>query len=157
MKYKKRIFISCSLIIAILLFLYFRPVEIDKEYDSIIYSTDDGFEHSTKIKLTGELYRNPFGNSTMSGDLTVDGDLNYKVKLKYDKSSDNYFYTMIDWDDMKNHRTLGTIYTSSNLDKVWISLKAIDERYQIKESYVSGPANSLEEGNALAKELMSPK
>lgn len=152
MKKGKLIAFACIIAASLVLYLYFKPVNVHKVYDSVIYSFDSDIEYRTSIELDGQLYRDLFGKDKINGNLIVDKDRIYKVQLKYDGSV--YFYHLVSWDDSKALKTLGTIQASKNLDKFWIKLNDIDKRYQLEDSYVFGPAHTKEEAEALVKQLM---
>ncbi len=153
MKKWKLITLTCVIAASVLLYWYFKPVDVHKEYDSVIYASDTDIEHSTTIKLDGQLHRNLFGKDMINANLIVDNDLVYNVQLKYNGSV--YFYHMISWDDSKAIQTTGTIHASKNLDKVWLKLNDIDKRYNFEDSYVFGPADTKEEAEALVKQLIN--
>jgi len=150
---KRTIFVGIAILIVVFsTYLYLRGVEIEKEYNAVIYSFDTDFEQETKIKITGKHYKKPFGNDTIIGELTVDNNLHYDFNLKY--IGTKYFYLITDTNEYAQFRSVGTITASKNLDKVWVMLNDLNERYDIEHGYVFGPADSKERANELIKELM---
>lgn len=141
------------LIVASLGYAWFRPQHVEREYPSVIYSNNEVVKHSA-IGLKGEVWRGVPGRSEFTGELTLDGDLHYDVKLK---DSGGYYLgilTVLDAD--RSRRSVGSIIASQKLDKFWIMLTHLDERYGLAagEGYISGPANTLEEAIQTGKDIM---
>ncbi|MCI3919452.1 hypothetical protein MO973_04305 [Paenibacillus sp. TRM 82003] len=136
-----------AVVVGVSLTLYLKPVKIDKTIESLIYSFDDGFEQPTAIQLEGELFRDPFGGNVVLGEITVDKDIRFPVRLKDDGAY--YFYLVSEIKDGLTH-TVGAVHASRDLKHVWIKLDVIDERYGV-DGYVFGPAQSMEEANELIK------
>lgn len=143
--------ITIIIVIIISYLYYIRAVEIDKQYNSVIYSFENEFEKETIISIKGKLYRKPFSKDSIVGKLTVDNDLSYDFILKGD--GHKYFFLMTEYTDEALLRSIGTITVSKNLDKVWLMLKEVNSRYDI-DGYVFGPADDKEEANELIKEMM---
>jgi hypothetical protein len=139
------------IIIALLTYsLYPKKFEVEREYKSIFYSFDTDFEQETIIKMSGDWYKKPFGKDTIIGTLTVDKDHTYPFKLEYD--GQKYFF-LITENEQSKLKSIGTITVSRNLDKVWLMLKDINEKYGI-DGYVFGPADNKEEANESIRQMM---
>lgn len=137
--------------IVILCYFYFKAVEVNKEYDAIIYSYDTDFEQKIKVQLSGQLYKGLFGKHELKGTLLVDEDLVYDFRLRSD--GHHYFYHIVETMEDATLRTIGTITASQSLDHIWLMLNDINERYDI-DGYVFGPAESKEEANKLIKSML---
>lgn len=136
---------------ATFLFYFYLPDPLEKEYSSIIYSPDSGFERKTTVQLSGTKYQSLFGRDYFTGRLTVDNDLNYEIRLEW--SERYYFGTIADFDAAGLLHTSGSVMSSDRFEKVWIQLNDINQRYNLT-GYVSGPADNLMEGNEVAKQIL---
>lgn len=153
---KKKIWILLSIAIlstVYLLYVLLQSKQIEQEYRSIIYSNDTGFERMTLIKLKGNLYIELFGKDKFVGEITVDNDLIYEIKLN--ENGNQYFGVITTLDKMANVHTRGTVITSKKFDEVWVNLNDINQRYQLEVGYISGPAKNLEEANQIAREVIA--
>ncbi|WP_410513820.1 hypothetical protein PaeBR_05145 [Paenibacillus sp. BR2-3] len=82
MKYWKLGILGFLLIsITICVFLYLKPVDINREYSSVAYSFDNDFEKKTTIILRGELYRRLFDKPTVIGNARTLGTINASYNL----------------------------------------------------------------------------
>ncbi|RUS47938.1 hypothetical protein [Cohnella sp. AR92] len=148
---KRKLLIILGLLvvaIGLVTFAYLKPKPINKEFASVIYSFEEGFEQKTSITLKGKLHRDPFGGDLILGEITVDKDLKYHIKLRDNRT--HFFYPLMETNGA-NLRTIGTVYVSRDIKDIWLKLDAIDERYRI-DGYVFGPASTREEANKLIKE-----
>jgi len=139
--------------VGIALFLYLRPVAIDYTTRGIVYSFEDDFEKETTIVLTGTLHKDPFQGNVLLGDVVVDGDIAYPVRLK--DSGTHYFHAIAVETSDSFLRTIGTVYASNDLKQLWLKLDAIDARYGI-DGYSFGPAENKEEANELVSRMLQP-
>lgn len=128
-----------------LLFVWLQPQPFEREYSSIIYSTEHSFEKSTVIKLKGNKYRKLLGPDTFVGELTADHDLKYKIKLAGGKTP--YCGLITARDATEATRSIGIVTVSLNFDKIWMELDDINRRYKLQEGdgYISSPAKNREE------------
>ena len=141
------------LIVALLGYVWLRPQHVEREYRSVIYSNNEMVKHSV-IGLKGDIWRGVPGSGEFVGELTLDGDLQYEVKLKDSGSYYMGILTVLDADRSK--RSIGSVIASGKLDKFWIMLTGMDERYGLArgEGYISGPANTLEEAMQTGKDIL---
>ncbi|WP_336100490.1 hypothetical protein [Paenibacillus phytohabitans] len=141
------------LIVASLGYVWFRPQHVERVYPSVIYSNNEVVKHSA-IGLRGEVWRGVPGSSEFTGELTLDGGLHYDVKLKDGGGYYLGILTVLDAD--RSRRSIGSVIASQKLDKFWIMLTHLDERYGLAagEGYISGPANTLEEAIQTGKDIM---
>ncbi|AIQ56609.1 hypothetical protein [Paenibacillus borealis] len=132
---------------------WFRPQHVEREYSSVIYSNNEVVKHST-IGLKGDVWRGVPGSSEFTGELTLDGALHYDVKLK--DSGGYYMGILTVLDAYRSRHSIGSIIASQKLDKFWIMLTDLDERYGLAggEGYISGPANTLEEALQTGKDIL---
>jgi len=152
----KKLWILLSIVLLGLValgYVWLKPNPLEREYNSVVYSYDTGVVGSIPIKLKGERYRSLLGKKSFVGELTADNDLNYKIVLK--ENDQQYFGTIVTFDAMNAIHTLGTVMASKKLDKVWLKLEAINQKYQLQDGYISGPTNSLEEAEQIAREVLS--
>lgn len=153
---KKKVWILVTMVIlgiVALTYIRLKPDPLDREFSSVVYSNDTGFTSTTIIKLKGELYKGLLGANRFIGEMTVDNDLKYDVTLKEDDQQ--YWGIITTFDENKSNRTIGSIVFSRKLDKVWIKLDDINQRYQLQDGYISGPANNLEDAQQIAREVMT--
>lgn len=148
MRSKKFIIPGFITVLGVLIFLYSRPVIINKQFEAVIYSFEDDFEQQDVITLEGELHRDPFAGDVLLGEITVGKDIKYKIKLK--DNGAYYFYPIVEISGGYTN-TIGTVYASKDLENIWIKLKVVDERLGIVDGYIFGPAQSKEEANELIK------
>ncbi|MCK8489978.1 hypothetical protein M0651_22660 [Paenibacillus sp. MBLB2552] len=155
MKKKVIITISCFIIfVAIyLIYDYHRPQHIEVKLKGTIYSIESKFEKQTSISIIGEHYRVLFGKDILLGKMIVDDDLVYHIKLRRE---DNKYFELLTKIDDEDHviKSIGSIMTSIEFDKVWLQLDDINEKYNLIEGYVSGPAKNMEEGNGIATSII---
>lgn len=153
MNKKAIVLINCGIIILTALYItyYFhRPITIIMDYDSIIYDND--FERSTTVQLDGVIYKELFREYYFSGEITVDHDLKYKIRLQ---ESGSIFTGVINtWGNDRTQRSIGVVITSKSMDKVWTSLKEINERYNREISYIVGPAKNKDEAKEILNQLI---
>ncbi len=153
---KKKMWILVSIMtlgVIALFYMLLKPDPIDRKFNSIVYSSDTGFSTTTTIKLKGDLYNRLLGENQFIGELTADDDLKYKITLH---ENDRQYLGMITaFDSEKSIRTIGSVTLSRNFDKVWIKLEEMNQRYQLQDGYISGPANNLEEAQQIAREVMT--
>lgn len=153
---KKKVWILVTIVIlgiVALTYIRLKPDLLDREFSSVVYSNDTGFTTTTTIKLKGELYKGLIGANRFIGEMTADNDLKYEVTLK--ETDQQYLGLITTFDENKSLRTIGSIVFSRKLDKVWIKLEDINQRYQLQDGYISGPANNLEEAQQIAREVMT--
>lgn len=132
---------------------YHQPVLIHKKINGVIYSNESNFVKESFIIIHGDLYKNLFGREVFIGELLIDTDLKYDIKLK---DSDNDFFGLI---QLHNHndktlKTVGSVMFSQSMDKTWIQLQDLNNRYYLQDAYVSGPAKNMEEGNDIARTFL---
>jgi hypothetical protein len=146
--------LGCIAILIIIYFIidYHQPKGIDLKYNGVIYSNETEFEKQTIVLIKGELYKNLFGNDIFIGVLTTDQDLKYEINLK--ELDKKYFGLLTSKDNYGFLNSIGSVMTSSNFDKVWIQLDEINEKYDITEGYISGPASTIEEANNIASRIL---
>ncbi|OBZ17587.1 hypothetical protein [Bacillus sp. FJAT-26390] len=101
--------------------------------------------------MSGDGYKRLLGKNTVMGTLTVDKDLTYPFKLEFD--GQKYFFLITETNNWTVLKSIGTITASRNLDKIWLMLNGIDEKYGIN-GYVFGPADNKEEANELIKQML---
>lgn len=142
------------LAVVLLGYLWLRPQPFEEEYRSVIYSNDTGLVKSTVMGLKGNTYRGFLGKSKLIGSLSADGDLHYEVELK--KSGGYYLGIMTTWSEDHTVHTIGIVNASVKLDKLWVMLTDINERYgfQNGEGYIAGPAGTAEEAKQVARNIM---
>lgn len=147
---KKMWVFSCIVIVVIItiMYSYHRPHPIEVSLSSIIYSNDSDFEKTTMVTLKGDLYKSLIGNGIVKGELSTDEDLTYKVTLK--QESNTYSGFLYEWDSNKNIRSIGSIMATKELDKIWLQLDEINERYSLTEGYIAGPAHTIKEAKEVA-------
>jgi len=150
---KKWISIAGIIVIIAVAYLYHQPKPMDFTYESVIYSNESDFEKQTIVKLKGNYYRNLFGKNVWIGELVADVDLRYEVKLE--KMDRTKYFSILTRNEPKGHlTTIGSVMTSKNFDKVWLQLDDINEKYNIIEGYIGGPAGNKYEGNDVASKII---
>lgn len=153
---KKKMWILVSIMtlgVIALFYMLLKPDPLDREFNSIVYSSDTGFSTTTTIKIKGDLYNRLLGENQFIGELTADNDLKYKITLY--ENDWQYLGMIITFDKEKSIQTIGSVVLSHELDKVWIKLDDMNQRYQLKDGYISGPANNLEEAQQIAWEVLT--
>lgn len=147
---KKIVWITVFVVLATVTYFYW-PNSINREYDSVVYSTDSGFERRTTVQLSGTQYRALLGKRYVTGKLKADHDLSYDIRLEW--NGRYYFGTIADFDAAGLLHTSGSVMGSDRFEKVWLQLNEINQRYNIT-GYVSGPAGNLKEGNEVARHIL---
>lgn len=155
----KRCIAAIIVILAVtaLMFMWLRPKPFEREYKSVIYTNEAGQTGTTVLALSGERFRGFPGKSTFNGSLSADGDLHYELKLK---ESGGYYFGHIYTFTADNHiRTIGIVNASLDLNKLWVMLRDVNERYGLKvqDGYIAGPAGTLEEAQQVARDIISPE
>ena len=153
---KKRITaIICILIVTALYLVldYQRARPIELNYSSTIYSTENMFEKPTIISIRGNQYKSLFRSDILIGKVTVDGDLKYEIKLKRE---DNRYFEILTNINHEHHSTIsrGSIMVSTDFHRVWLQLDDINEKYNLVDGYVSGPAKNIEEAKVVARSIV---
>ncbi|WP_342564601.1 hypothetical protein NST84_05360 [Paenibacillus sp. FSL R7-0345] len=156
---KKQRIAAIIVILAVitLMFMWLRPEPFEREYRSVIYTNEAGQTGTTVLALSGETFRGLPGKSSFTGSLTADSDLVYELKLK---ESGGYFFGHIYTFTTDNHiRTIGIVNASLDLNKLWVMLRDVNERYGLKDQdgYIAGPAGTLEEAQQVARDIISPE
>ncbi|WP_018750872.1 hypothetical protein [Paenibacillus sanguinis] len=155
MKKKGKVALSCIIIVATIYLIYdfYRPKHIEVNLNSTIYSIDSKLERQTAISIIGEHHKKLFGNDILIGKMIVDKDLTYEIKLKRE---DNRYFEILTKKNNEFHviNTIGSIITSTDFDRVWLQLDDINEKYNLVEGYVSGPAKNIEEANDIARSII---
>ncbi|CAM4441473.1 hypothetical protein [Paenibacillus typhae] len=156
---KKRRAAAIMVILAVLTLVYVwqRPQSFEREFSSIIYSADTGEAKSTMLGFKGEIYRAFPGERKMTGTLRADGDLRYDVTLR--ESGGHYLGVISELTGDSGIQTTGLVTASLELDKIWVTLNDVNERYGFKEQEgnIAGPARTLEEAKQVAKEIIGSK
>jgi len=136
-----------------LIFDYHRPEHIEMNYSSSIYSIESKFEKQTAISIIGDHHKKLFGKDIFIGQMIVDDDLMYEIKLERE---DNKYFEILTKIDNEYHviNSIGSIMTSTGFDKIWLQLDDINEKYNLIEGYVSGPAKNMEEANDVARSII---
>lgn len=146
--------ILCIFILTGIYLIYdHRPQHVETTFNSVIYSIDSRFEKQTTVTFKGTLYKKLWGQNVFSGVLLVDDNMKYEVKLK----KDNHYYFEVLFAENPDYlvlNSLGSIMLSNDFKMIWIQLDDINEKYNLNEGYVSGPATNMEEGNRIAKSIM---
>ncbi|ASA19431.1 hypothetical protein [Paenibacillus donghaensis] len=135
-------------------YAYLQPRPIEQEYNSMIYSNDNDFTKRTTMRLKGDLYQKIVGGGRIQAELTADDEFSYKVTLE--KQDDHYFgaIILIALGEQASTHTIGTVMLSEELDKAWLKLDEVNDKYQLVEGYISGPASSREAALQVAREVM---
>lgn len=151
---KKKWILSSIIVIALIygLYAYHRPNYVELSFNSMIFSMDSDFEQSTIVSMKGDHYRSLLGNGMLLGELSVDEDLKYNVKLT--KGRKSYEDIITTWDSNKNTIIIGYVEVSHELDKVWIQLDDINERYSLSEGHVAGPASASIEAKQISSKIV---
>lgn len=152
-KYKVLILSGTVVIAAVIYFLidYHQPRHIEANYSSTIYSKESKFEKQMVVRISGNLYKSLFEKDMLIGQMTVNNNLKYEIKLKRDG---NKYFEILTKIDNESLISIGSIMTSINLDKVWLQLNDINDRYNLIDGYVSGPAKNTEEANNVARSII---
>lgn len=154
MKKKVWILVSIAIIgIVVLFYTLLKPDQLNREYSSVVYSNDTGFTTPITIKLKGEIYKGLLGANKFIGEMTADNELKYKITLT--ENEQQYWGLITTFGENRSIRTIGIVMVSRKIDKVWIKLEDINQRYQLQDGYISGPANNLKEAQQIALEVMS--
>ena len=104
------------------------------------------------VTLDGEKYRRLSGKHRIAGDITLDQDLSYHFTADLD--GNQYMYMIPYYSEDGSQRTLGVIHISKDLDQIWLKSSELNNRYQLHDGYVYGPASSKEDiGDSLTKML----
>lgn len=145
-----------AVIVLVLGYLWVRPQPFEREYSSVIYANDTGIVKQISIALSGAVVRGlPLLTSgKFDGVLTIDDDLNYEVKLK---NTGSYFLgNLTTRNEDHSVRSIGAVTVSKRLDKFWIMLTDMDERYGLKngEGYIAGPARTPDEARRVGKSIL---
>ncbi|RIX53680.1 hypothetical protein D3P08_09675 [Paenibacillus nanensis] len=136
-------------------YFYHQPERIEREHKSVIYSVENDFEKQTSIALEGNYYRNLFGRDVFIGKLMTDDDLEYEIKL-YDEGG-NFQGSITTLNSNNVTETIGSVMTSRHFDNVWVQLDNINERYNLSDGYITGPATTKEEANQVALKMQEGK
>lgn len=140
---KKRFYIWISAVVItciVAAFYYHRDLPFHHNIEAVIYSPDTTFEKKTTVILDGEKYKRLSGKHRISGEIRVDEELSYHFTA--DLEGNQYVYIVPYYDESGNQRTLGAIHISKDLDQVWLSSSELNNRYQLDDGYVYGPASS---------------
>ncbi|KUP24683.1 hypothetical protein [Paenibacillus sp. DMB5] len=140
-----------------LAYVWLRPQSFEREFSSMIYSADTGEAKSTLLALKGQIYRGIPGDRKMTGTLQADGDIHYEVTLR--ERGGYYLGVMSEVTGGGSKQTTGIVTASLALDKIWVMLNDVNERYDLKdqEGFIAGPAHTLEEAKQVAKEIIGSK
>ena len=153
---KKKWIVSSIIVIVLIyaLYDYHRPKYVELSFNSVIYSIDSNFEKSIVVSMKGDRYNSRIGNGMFLGELSVDEDLKYNVKLT--ENGNRYAGSIFAKDSNENTITIGLVDISHDLDKIWIQLDDINERYSLSEGYghVVGPASTAIEANEIARMII---
>ncbi|AIQ45386.1 hypothetical protein R70723_05355 [Paenibacillus sp. FSL R7-0273] len=143
--------------IVALAYMWLRPQPFDQEYSSVIYTNEAGQAGSTVLVLAGEKFRGLPGKSRFNGSLVADGDLRYELKLK--ESGSYYLGVISEATGNGSTQTAGMVTASLALDKIWVVLTEVNERYGLKgqDGYIAGPAHTLEEAKQVARDIIGPE
>ncbi|MNZ97637.1 hypothetical protein D3C78_1168860 [compost metagenome] len=132
---------------------YHQPELIHKQFNGVIYSNESNFVKESFIYIHGDLHKNLFGREVLIGELLLDTDLKYDIKLN--DSDIGYFgFIQLHNHNDKTIKTIGSVMLSPNMDKTWIQLHDLNNRYHLQDAYVSGPAKNMEEGNDIARSFL---
>lgn len=143
---KKKWILISIIVISIIYVLYdnHRPRYVELSFNSIIFSLnsdfESDFEKSIVVSMKGEQYNSRIGNGMFLGELSVDEDLKYNIKLT--EEDNHYAGYIIAKDSNKNTKTIGSVDVSHDFDKIWIRLDDMNERYALTEGYIAGPAST---------------
>ena len=121
-------------------------------FSSTIYSNESDFEKQTNVIVKGKLYKNLFSKDEFIGEMTTDDNLTFEIILK--EFEGRYFGLITNENNNGYLNTIGSINVSRSLDKVWIQLNEINERYNLLEGYISGPANNRIEAIEIARKIL---
>ncbi|MCR8656235.1 hypothetical protein [Paenibacillus endoradicis] len=154
---KKKWIVSGIIVIALIyvLYGYHRPQYVELSFNSVIFSLDSDFEKSIEVSMKGELYKSLVGNGMFRGELSAEEDLKYNVKLTEEGNLFEGF--IIVKDSNKNTIIIGTVNVSPKLDKIWIQLDDVNERYSLTEGYIAGPASNVSKAKQIASMIFEGK
>jgi len=156
-----RVNLKASLVIGIIgmiliSIIYFRPVNIERNYSGYIFADNSEFVKSTEIKLVGELKKKLFLNYIFTGSIEVDG-IKENVILKRIWWKNNIFKTVgyNAFIETKNSKTgqyevTGTLDTSKDFNEILLRLGKIDSKYNGKFN-ICGPSSNIEEAKGIMK------
>jgi|GEM_PF-5296357 len=154
---KKKWILSSIIVIALIygLYDYHRPRYVELSFNSVIFSLKSDFENSIVVSMKGDQYNSRIGNGMFIGELSIDGDLRYNVKLT--EEGKLYAGSIIAKDSNNNTINIGSVDVSHDLDKIWLQLDNINERYSLSEGYIAGPANSASEAKGISRMIYNGK
>jgi hypothetical protein len=158
-----RMTLKASIVIGVIgmgliLVIYFRPVNIERNYSAYIYAENSEFQKSTEIKLSGKLKKKLSLNDVFIGSVEVDG-IKEQIILKKIWAGNNIFKsigysTFIEKKDTKTgqYEIIGSLDTSKDFNEILIRLGEVDSKYNGKFN-ICGPSSTREEGKAILKSL----
>lgn len=154
-----RVTLKASIVIAIIgmiliSIVYFRPVNIERNYSAYMYAENSEFQKSTEIKLQGELKKKLSLNYVFTGSIEVDG-IKEQVILKRIWAKNNIFKSLgysafIETKNIKTgqYEVTGTVDISKDFNEILIRLGGIDNKYNGKFN-ICGPSSTREEAKAV--------
>lgn len=138
--------------------IYFRPVNINRDYSGYMYDENSELDKSIEINLDGQLKKNLSFNYVFTGSINVDG-IKKEVVLKRIWAKYNIFKTIeyTAFIETKNDKTgeyevTGTVNTSNDFNEILIKLGEVDNKYNSKFN-ICGPSNTREEAKSIITKM----
>lgn len=154
MKKAKWILFATVMILGSFLFFYtIIPFEASKLYNGYIYSTDGSVAEKTTITIHGKVDRSFAKDSIFLGTIKVSDDIDYDFKMTKD---DGYYHGVILSKESNYTEVVGSVSTSADFKLIWAKFDKMDEKYNA-DTYVVGPASSVEEGLSISEQITSKK
>lgn len=163
----ERVELKASIVIGIIgiiliSFIYFKPVNIERDFGGYMYSEVSKFEESMEIKFIGVLKKKLSLNHVFTGTINVDGS-KQQVSLKRIWAKNNIFKTIgySSYIEIKNEKTGqyevdGTIHTSKDFNEILIKLNRVDRKYNGKFN-ICGPSSTRIEAENIVLKLEQNK
>lgn len=153
---RKGIIATCFIALAAIIYLivdYSNPKHIEFTLPSTIYSVESDYEKTTTIAIRGDQHKNKnlLGKDTFIGTMIVDNDLIYDIKLK---KEDHKYFEILTKLENGTLNTIGSVMISTDYHRIWLQLDEINVKYNLVDGYISGPAENMEEAEAVARSIV---
>lgn len=138
--------------------IYFRPINIERNFGGYMYAEDNEFQKSTEITLIGVLKKKLSLNHVFTGTIEVD-DIKLQVIIKRIWAKNNIFKTMrySSFIEMQNseigqYEVTGAIDTSKDFNEIFLRLNEVDSKYNGKFN-ICGPSSTKEEAKIIVSNM----
>lgn len=155
---KKITWVVFAIVMMLGIFIYFytmMPFEASKLYNGIVYSADGSVEEETIITIHGQVDRSIISDSIFLGTIKASDGISYDFKMVKSKG-DNYYHGVVLSKESNYTEIVGRVTTSKDFELILAKFDKIDEKYNA-DTFLVGPASSIEEGLRISEQLMSGK